>query len=219
MALVVFDLDGTLIDSVPDLAAALNGVFEAEGLAPFDLGEVTSFVGKGLPHLVKCAMERRGLDLADHGALAARVLAAYEADSSSRTRLYPNLRPALEALIARGHRLGLCTNKPEGPTRLILQQLDLARYFTAVQGGVAGQMKPDPQPLYQVIAAMGGGRALFVGDSEVDCEIAQAAGIGFVLFTEGYRKKSLDALPHLARFNDFKDLPEIVERMLAESRF
>lgn len=214
MAALVFDLDGTLIDSVPDIAAALNKVFINEGQAPFTQAEVTSFIGHGLPSLVRKAMMARGMELTAHEALSTKVQAEYQADSSSRTRLYPHVRETLERLQSAGHRLGLCTNKPETAALLILQDLNLARYFDKVIGGTEGRLKPDPAPLHETFAALGNGPRLYIGDSEVDAQTAKAAAIPFLLFTEGYRKSGIADLPHLATFNDFNDLIDLIEKSL-----
>ncbi|MFE3835800.1 phosphoglycolate phosphatase [Pseudogemmobacter sonorensis] len=207
---VLFDLDGTLIDSVPDIAAALNRVLAAEAQAPFDLAEVTSFVGKGIADLVARAMAARGLATTEHPRLTAAVLAAYQADGASRTRIYPGVVPALEALRARGHRLGICTNKPEPAARQILDQLGLSPLFDVVLGGGRlAVLKPDPAPLLTAMAEIGGA-SIFVGDSEVDAETARRADAPFLLYTEGYRKSPVEALPHLAAFEHFDALPDLV---------
>ena len=212
---VVFDLDGTLVDSVPDLAAALNRVFTAEGQAAFDLPTVTSFVGKGLANLVARAMEARSLDPADHKRLAASVLAAYEAEPSARTRIYPGVTGALDALRAKGHPLGLCTNKPEAAALLLLRDLGLAHHFDAVVGGGRiPALKPDPAPLWLCIRELGAESAIYVGDSEVDAETAQAARLPFLLYTEGYRKSPAAELPQTAAFSDFAELPGLVAAQL-----
>lgn len=208
---VIFDLDGTLIDSVPDLQAALNGVFIAEGLEPFDLPTVTSFVGNGLAVLVAKAMAARNLPEEAHPRLSAAMLAAYQAEPTARTRIYPGVTEALSALISAGHPLGLCTNKPEAAALQIMDQMGLGGYFRAVLGGGRlAVLKPDPAPLHQVIADLGGGPAIFVGDSEVDAETSAAAGVPFLLYTEGYRKSPVEALPHHAAFADFAALPGLV---------
>jgi phosphoglycolate phosphatase len=121
---------------------------------------------------------------------------------------------ALDALRAAGHRLGICTNKPEEPTLLVLELLGLARYFDVVVGGdTLAQKKPDPAPLAHAFAALGDGARLYVGDSEVDAETAQRAGVRFALYTEGYRKMPVETLAHDWRFADFTDLPGIVAAM------
>lgn len=211
MHAILFDLDGTLIDSAPDIHAAVNAMLAEEGRAPLSLPEVIAFIGNGLPRLVELVIAARDLDRADHQTLTAQVLEYYNAMGHSLTRLYPGVRPALEALRARGHWLGLCTNKPEAPARHILDQFDLAPFFSGVIGGDSlPQRKPDPAPL-QALIDQAGASAIYVGDSEVDAQTAQRAGVPFLLFTEGYRKGPVEALPHHARFAQFDALTGLID--------
>lgn len=217
MSAIVFDLDGTLIDSAPDIRAAINRTLVDEGRAPLDLPEVISFIGHGLPNLVARAMQARGLDAADHDRLTAATLAHYNAASNDLTQLYPNVLPVLHHLREQGHVLGLCTNKPEGPARKVLAQFGMADLFDAVVGGDSlPARKPDPAPLRHVFAALGEKSGLYVGDSEVDAETAQAAGIPFAFFTQGYCHIPHDAVPQRWRFDHFDALPGIVAAGLAE---
>ena len=208
---IVFDLDGTLVDSVPDLAAAVNVMLVGEGRAPLDIPTVTGFVGNGLPKLVERAIAHAGLEPADHDRLTAVTLAAYKADPTGRTRVYPGVEECLARLQSAGHRLGLCTNKPHAPALDVLAHFNLARHFDVVIGGDSlAVKKPDPEPLLQALVALGEGPALFVGDSEVDAETALRAGVGFALFTEGYRRGPVEALPHRFAFSKFRELRGLI---------
>lgn len=212
-AAVIFDLDGTLIDSAPDIHAASNAVLAAYGFAPLTLPQVRSFIGKGVPHLVHCLLAASEADPQGplHAQMVADFTARYET-AVTLTALYPGARAALEALAARGHRLGLCTNKPLAPTRAVLAHFGLAETFDVVIGGDSlPQRKPDPQPLLKALRMLGDGRALYVGDSEVDAQTAEAAGLPFVLFTEGYRKTPVADLHHAIAFSDHAMLQGIVE--------
>ncbi len=211
---IVFDLDGTLIDSAPDIHATANVVLADEGLAGFDLPTVRGFVGRGVPHLVDSLLKAHGIDDPVRAARMAENLVARYEDAVTLTRPYPGVEPALRALQAAGHRLGVCTNKPLAPARAVLRHLALDRCFEVVLGGDSGlPRKPDPAPLFETLRRMGGGPAAYVGDSEVDAATAQAADLPFFLFTEGYRKAAADTLPHRALFSDFADLPGLIRAL------
>lgn len=210
MKTIVFDLDGTLIDSAPDIRAAVNRMLAGEGLEPLDLATITSFIGNGLPHLVKLVIDARGLDMARHDALTATVLDHYNAGNGELTTLYPHVRAVLESLHRDGHPIGLCTNKPVAPTRDILDHFGLTDLFSVIIGGDSlPQRKPHPAPLLAAFEALGG-PGIYVGDSEVDAETAQRAGMPIALFTEGYRKTPVADLPHTWSFSDFADLSAII---------
>ncbi|WP_116598743.1 phosphoglycolate phosphatase [Primorskyibacter marinus] len=215
VATIAFDLDGTLIDSAPDIAHAVNAMLTDEGAEMLTLAEVTGFIGNGLPHLVKLVIEARDMGMARHDALTACVLAHYTKAGSAYTVLYPQVRAALDTLSASGHRLTLCTNKPERAARDVLAHFGLESLFATVIGGDSlTTRKPDPAMLF---AALGeDGPQIYVGDSEVDAETARRAGVTFLLYTEGYRKSPAETLPHAARFDDFAQLPGLVTQLLAQ---
>ena len=212
MTAVIFDLDGTLIDSAPDIHAASNQVLHDAGFAPLSLAQVRSFIGKGVPHLVARLLQASGEPPSgpQHAAMVARFTARYES-AVGLTRPYPGVVAALETLAANGLGLGLCTNKPVAPAKAVLRHLGLDHHFAALIGGDSlAQRKPDPAPLLATLAALGGGVAVYVGDSEVDAETAAAARLPFALFTEGYRQPPVADLPHAAAFADFAALPGII---------
>lgn len=210
MTTIVFDLDGTLIDSLPDIHLALNRMLAETGAAPVSEAQTRGFIGNGIPHLVRLAREAQGLPEARQAAMTEAMLRHYMAAPAALTRPYPGVVAALTALAGAGHRLGLCTNKALAPTQAILADLDLARHFQVVIGGDSlPQRKPDPAPLLAAFAALGG-PGLYVGDSEVDCATALAAEVPFALFTEGYRKTAPAELPHRVAFDDFAALPGLV---------
>ncbi|MGH1356490.1 MAG: phosphoglycolate phosphatase [Thalassovita sp.] len=212
MGMVVFDLDGTLIDSAPDIRAAANKMLAEEGQEPLDLPTIISFIGNGLPKLVERVMDHAGLDSARHAKLTEITLAHYNAATTELTRPYAGVIEALGALKKAGHTLALCTNKPEAPARAILHELGMAHFFNGVVGGdTLDVKKPDPKPLLHILRHFDGA-AIYVGDSEVDAETAERAGIRFALFTEGYRKRPVEQIPHQDEFSDFSALPGLVER-------
>lgn len=215
MVSVIFDLDGTLIDSAPDIHAAVNRCFAAHGWPPFTLAQVHGFVGRGAPNLIARALESRGLP--HDGPLFQSVLTEFLQDyetAHGMTQVYPGVIAALDALQARGARLGLCTNKPLAPTRSVLARTGLARFFPVVIGGDSlAVRKPDPAPLLKAQIMLGGGPALFVGDSEVDAETARHARLPFLLYTEGYRKSPVDTLAPIAAFDDYAQLPGLIRQL------
>ena len=150
---VVFDLDGTLVDSLPDLQAALNRLLATRGLAPLSVPRVREMVGDGAKRLVERAFAARGLaagvdELAD-------FLADYEANCALATRVYPGIPEALQTLAAQGHKLAVCTNKPAAATRNVLDALGLAPFFGAVVGGDSTPYrKPDPRHLAQALSGL-----------------------------------------------------------------
>jgi len=204
---IVFDLDGTLIDSAPDIRAAANVMLAGEGAAPLDMATTISFIGNGIPKLVERAMRARDLPMADHARLTQAMLEAYDKNPATLTRLYDGLEALLPALREDGHRLGVCTNKPLAPTRQILDIFGITELFDVIIGGdTLTVKKPDPAPLLAAYDALGEGGRLYVGDSEVDAETAERANVTFALFTEGYRKVPVEKLPHELAFADFSEL-------------
>lgn len=210
-AVIAFDLDGTLIDSVPDLAAAVNRMLVAQKMPELDLPTITGFVGNGLPKLVERVIAHSELDMSQHDALTRITLDNYMRAPTERTVLYPGVRDMLESFRANGHALGICTNKPEGAAHHVLDALDLSRFFAVVVGGdTLAQRKPDPAPLLHVFEKLGDGPRFYVGDSEVDAETAKRAQVPFALFTEGYRKRPVSALPHHLAYADSRKLPDMI---------
>lgn len=214
-ARIVFDLDGTLIDSAPDIHGIANALLAAEGLAPITLDEARDFIGNGASVFVAKMRAARGIPDSEHARLLADFVARYD-DAVTLTRPYPGVEAALAALAAAGHAMGVCTNKPIRPTRAVLAHLGLDRWFATVWGGDSLPVhKPDPAPLAAAFAALGSGAALYVGDSEVDAETARRAGVPFLLFEGGYRGCPVEDLPHQARFASFDALPDIVRGLCA----
>jgi phosphoglycolate phosphatase len=203
---VIFDLDGTLIDSVPDLHPAVNRLLAEEGQPPLTLDAVTLMVGEGATRLVQRAFAAVGIPLSDGAAAryTERFRDIYLDAPCVHTEPMPHARDALARLTARGVKLGLCTNKPLAHTRVILERLDLARYFAAVTGGDSlAARKPDAAPLLATLTPLAAQprRSVFVGDSATDRDTARAAGVAAVLVEGGYTAvpvRSLEADAHLA---------------------
>jgi phosphoglycolate phosphatase len=211
---VIFDLDGTLIESAPDIHAAANRLLAGEGLPPMTLPQVRAMIGRGVPWLMQQLLAASGqpADPARAARMAARFVDGYE-DAVSLTSPYPGTERALLTLKDAGHRLAICTNKPLAATEAVLRHLGLRDYFDAIIAGDSLPVrKPDPAPLRAAVAALGGGAAVYVGDHEVDAETAAAAAVPFLLYTEGYRAGQVSAVSPRA-FADWAALPGLVARM------
>lgn len=213
MRAIVFDLDGTLIDSAPDLHAAACRVLADAGHSAQSLDRIRSFIGNGVPKLVERFMAQAGIPPAGQARHIAAFLEYYEAASTDLTTVYPGVTGALEHLASRGFVMGICTNKPVRPSNDILSALGLAGFFGIVVGGDSlPERKPFPAPLDLAFAQLDASARLYVGDSETDAETATNAGCPFALYTEGYRKADVSELRHDYAFSDFADLASIVER-------
>ncbi len=206
----MLDLDGTLVDTVPDLAAALNRLLAAHDLAPFNLAETAAMVGDGVAKLVERAFTARG------GAFDAAAVAAFSADYSKHvaveSKLFPGVRETLDGLAGEGWRLAVCTNKPEVATRLLLTATGLAPLFCAVGGGDSfPARKPDPAHLLATLRAAGGepGTAVMAGDHRNDVLAARGAGVPCVFAAWGYGTPAM-AEGAVAVARDFPELGTIV---------
>lgn len=134
------------------------------------------------------------------------------ATALDKAKFYPNVESTLNRLLSDGHTLGLCTNKPEGPARAVLKHMKLTKFFSSfVAGGMCNSRKPEPEMLHQAIAQCGQSAPLYVGDSEIDAMTAQRATVPFALFSGGYRKTPVAELHHDWVFDNFSELPAIVE--------
>lgn len=210
-ARIVFDLDGTLIDSAPDICGVANRLLAPHG-AQISLAQTHSFIGNGVGVFITRMLDAVALPQTLHGALLPQFKEAY-LTAFSLTKPYEGVQGALAALQAAGHPMGICTNKPIAPCMAVLDHLDLRRSFGTFWGGDSlAVSKPDPAPLHAAFAALGEGPRLYVGDSEVDAQTAQAAGVPFLLFAKGYRKSPVEQIAHLAVFDDFAQLPALVSR-------
>lgn len=194
-ALVLFDLDGTLVDSVPDLSVAVDRMLEALGHAPAGVGRVRDWVGNGAPTLVRRALHG---DLDICGAVLpadcfeqayALFLQFYGESTTAQSTLYPGVIDCLNGLQARGVRLGVATNKPMRFTDEMLRGLGIAGYFQVVIGGDSlPTCKPDPAMLFHAIEQCGAspGTTLMVGDSSNDIKAGRAAGCKVAAVPYGY---------------------------------
>jgi len=214
--LLVFDLDGTLVDSVPDLTNALNKVLRECNYAPLTRAEVAPMVGDGVPTLVARAFAARFGSAAEAAEALPRYTDIYEANATALTRPYSGVRDTLEALRRRGYRTAVCTNKPQRATMAVLQGFDLAGLFDGVAGGDRYPVrKPDPGHLLGLIGELGGsaGQAAMIGDSENDAAVAHAAAVPLVLMRYGYARAAPETLGADAVLDHFAELPATLERL------
>ena len=220
---VVWELDGTLIDSAPDLCRALNTVLVESNCAALEVEIVRTMIGNGVPKLVERGFKAVGENLSDEE-LHARVekfMVIYSANPTAHTRLYPGVTEALETLAAAGVKQGLCTNKPEAVTRSILRQLNIDQYFSAVVGGdTTVARKPDPMPLQFCIDTMEAtcDRTIMIGDSAVDAGSARAVGISIGLVAHGYRHTDLADIDADFMVEDIASVPDILAAQIASGQ-
>jgi phosphoglycolate phosphatase len=207
---VIFDLDGTLIDSAPEIHGAVNKVLAHYNLGSLTPDQVRSYIGNGAQVLIaKCLS---AVEAPDFPPLLKVIhddfITLYE-QSFTLTTLYPRVAEMLQTLAKRGHKLGICTNKPEAATRAVLRHFGLD--FPVIIGGdTLPQRKPDPAPLLKAHAMLGGNEVIFVGDSEVDATTAHAAALPFALFTGGYRTTPVADMAHDIAFDDHAALPDLI---------
>jgi len=189
---ILFDLDGTLVDSVRDLRDAVNVLLAEEGLRQINLGETKSMIGDGAAKLVERAVSATGGDLSRLPALVARFLQIYEANASHHTESYPGVVETLAGLRRLGIPLAVVTNKPYAATIDILESLGLRTYFDVIIGGdTLPERKPHPAPIIAALSRLGVApeAALMVGDNYHDVQAARAAGVRAVAVTYGYSHK------------------------------
>src|SRR4051812_15035417 len=200
---VAFDLDGTLADTAPDLAAALNHTLTALGRPTVPPESVRHLVGHGARALLRGALGDEAL--VEQG--VPLYLEFYAANICAGTTCYSGLEATLDALDARGVKLAICTNKPERLTHLLIDALGWKDRFAAIVGAdTLAVRKPDPLPLREAIARAGGGRAAFVGDSIVDADTAKAAGLPFVAVSFGFSDRPVEQLGADAAIDSYAEL-------------
>ena len=216
---IVFDLDGTLVDTAPDLLGALNAVLTVEGHEPVVPADLRHIVGHGARAMFEHALQRTGAPVTPERlkALTEQFLAYYRVNIARGSRPFPGVPETLTLFAGRGAGLGVCTNKPQDLTELLLDALDLTRHFPAIiGGGRTPYSKPDPRHLLEVVSALKGKRerAILVGDSPVDVEAARAADIPVIAMSYGYTPVPVHELGADAVVDDFAELPEVIARLI-----
>lgn len=218
-ATLVFDLDGTLVDSAPDLVGTLNVILAEEGVSPLPLADARDFIGHGARRLMERGFAAQGLSIKPEAMpeLFARFIAHYEAHIADESRPFPGCEAALDALKAQGAKLVVCTNKLTGLSEKLLASLKIADRFEAVIGAdSAPAIKPDPRHLQAAVDAVGGSmdRAILVGDAATDAGAARAAKAGLILVSFGYTEiPAADLNPDIL-IRSFDELPQACVRLL-----
>lgn len=218
---IVFDLDGTLIDTAPDLVATLNVILAGEGMAPVNYEVARNFVGGGARLMLARGIEAEGrtVDGAKLDQMFQDFIAYYAGNVAVHSRPFPGLIETLDTLSARGFRLAVCTNKLEHLSLLLLNELKLTHRFVAICGqDTFGIQKPDPEILRRTIAAAGGdiGRSIMVGDSETDILTAKAAGIPIIAVDFGYSDRPISEYSPDRLISHFAQLPDTVASFTSE---
>lgn len=209
---VAFDLDGTLADTAPDLAASLNHALAALGRETVPTESVRHLVGHGARALLRKGLAATGEapeELVERGFPI--FIDYYARNICDGTKAYPDVEAALDRLAARSVAVALCTNKPEALTHRLLDALGWSSRFEVVVGGdTLPVKKPDPAPLRHAIARAGGGRAAFVGDSIIDADTARAAQVPFVAVSFGFSDRPVEMLGADAVIDRYAELPGVL---------
>lgn len=219
---VVFDLDGTLVDTAPDLVDTLNVVFAREGLPDVPYDEARAMIGGGARRMIELglASEGRAFDKPHIDRLFGDFIAHYAAHIADRSRPFPGLEGALDSLAAAGSKFAVCTNKLEWLSVRLLDTLGLAQRFAAICGqDTFAIQKPDPEILRRTIAQAGGStnRAVMVGDSKNDIDTARAAGIPVIAVDFGYTEIPVSRLGPDRVIAHFDDLPAAIAAVVDRS--
>ena len=215
---VIFDLDGTLIDSIPDMCNEISLFLKDHDRRELTTQEAMSIIGNGAAMMLKGAFALTGDPIPDDllPDLLACWITQYSHAQMALTKPYPHVVETLETLKSNGYKLAVCTNKPAGPTKAILDKLDLKKYFDIVLDADALPVrKPNPEPLWEAVKRMGGtnDNAVMVGDGETDAQAARAAGFPVILLTYGYAHIPFEEIKPDILIDRFSDLPAVLEKL------
>src|ERR1700722_18967107 len=221
--IVVFDLDGTLVDTAPDLINALNFVLEREGLPPVPLHSARNMIGAGARRLIERGLELEGraASVGDITRLTDDFIAYYAEHIADVSRPFEGLESALDDLGRRGYRFAVCTNKLEWLSKLLLDRLGLSARFSAICGAdTFGIAKPDPAILRQTVARAGGEMAstVMIGDAGPDIGVARRASVPVIGVTFGYTEVPIAELKPDLVIGHMRELPAAVETLMAAQK-
>jgi len=214
---LIFDLDGTLVDTAPDLLGALNAILIEEGRPPVNHADLRHLVGFGSRTMLTEALRMTGgeIEPARMPALVDDYIAHYRKHVAVASLPFPGVIETLDRLKADGARLGVLTNKPQELTDLLLPALEMERYFTAIHGaGRYSYTKPDARVFHHVVDELGGGPALMIGDSATDLATGRAAQVPVILVSYGYTPEPAATLGADAVTDDFREIPALAKRLL-----
>ena len=217
-ASITFDLDGTLVDTAPDLVRVLNEVISVDGLAPISVAKIRNMIGYGSMALIRNAYQyaERDLDNEHAKSLQTRFLNLYADDICRLSKPYPGVVEVLAHLKRSGARLSVCTNKPGIMARPLLGELDLARFFDRIVGaGDIPYNKPSARHIYAAVGHRGNKPIVMVGDGAPDALAARAAKVPSVIMNYGYSPKSVYSLGADKVLRSFRDLPPALNELLA----
>ncbi|AMN41600.1 HAD family hydrolase [Rhodoplanes sp. Z2-YC6860] len=220
---VIFDLDGTLVETAPDLVDTLNWVFRRESLPELPYAEARNMIGGGARRMIEngLRLEGRAVDSAELDRMLADFIRYYGEHVADRSRPFPGLDAALDQLAGHGFRFAVCTNKREGLSRLLLEALKMTHRFEAICGPDTFNIyKPDPEILRRTIHAAGGAmeRSIMVGDSETDIATARAAGVPIVAVDFGYSEIPVEKLTPDRLISHYDQLVPAVLELASASR-
>lgn len=213
---LIFDLDGTLIHSAPDLAAALNKVLLEADREAVTLHQVTQMIGDGVAKLVERGFEATGGPAENPGHHLERFHHHYNTATADLTELYPGVLETLQGLAAAGHRMGLCTNKPAQATEAVLAAFGLAGFFEAVAGGdTFAVRKPSPGHLLGLLQQMDVDpeHAVMIGDSPNDVQVALNAAVPVIAVSYGYRRVPAESMGADILIERFTQVPDALRRL------
>jgi phosphoglycolate phosphatase len=219
---LIFDLDGTLVDTAPDLLRALNAVLVQEGRRKVDLADMRHLVGHGARAMLAEAMIRTGEPASAERlpGLFDAFIAHYRAHIADESRPFPGVEATLARFAREDARMGVLTNKPQELAAPLLDKLDLTKFFGAIHGaGRFSYSKPDARVFHHVVDELGGAGSgtIMIGDSTTDVATARAAGVPVVLLSYGYTPEPVETLGADAVTGCFADLPAIIARIFTSS--
>lgn len=220
-ARLAFDLDGTLVDTAPDLVRALNAAVVPAGFDPVPIDAVRAMVGRGARALIRRAHVRAGHpepDGATEDAHLDAFMDAYRAGIADQSRPFEGVEAVLERFKAAGAQLSVCTNKPTSLAVPLMDTLGLSRWFDRIIGPEdAPAKKPDARHLETALAGPADRRSVLIGDSEPDVGAAKNAGAWAVVFTGGYSEKPADTLGADRLFHAWSELPDIIVELVSKA--